>query len=278
MNADPAKDRASRDAAYNNGAAVPNSQALLAAWRERSAAFRARHPGARLDVAYGTHERQGVDFYPCGKQGAPALLLIHGGYWQIPVHTRATFAALAEGPLAHGIDVGFAGYVLAPDATLGDIVGQIRQALDLFDRILAEHGSDRARMCSAGWSAGGHLAVQTMDHRLVAGALAISGIFDLEPLRHTYINDKLGLGADEAAVLSPIRTPGAVGKPLAVAVGAKELPALIGQSRDYAAARHEAGAPVTLDLLDGHDHFTIVDELASPDGRLTARLREILGA
>lgn len=278
MSSESGSDRAARDAAYNNGAAVPNSQALLASWRERSAAFRATHPGARLDVGYGKHERQGVDFYPCGKAGAPALLLIHGGYWHIPVHTRATFAALAEGPLAHGIDVGFAGYVLAPEAKLGDIVGQVRQALDLYDRILAAHGSDRARMCSAGWSAGGHLAVSTMDHPLVAGALAISGIFDLEPLRHTYINVKLGLSADDAAVLSPIRAPGAVKKKLALAVGAKELPALIGQSRDYAAARSGTGAPVTLDVLDGHDHFTIVDKLASPDGRLTARVREILSA
>jgi acetyl esterase/lipase len=274
----PSPDRAARDAAYNNGAAVPNSQALLASWRARSAAFRANHPGARLDAAYGQHERQGVDFYPCGKPGAPALLLIHGGYWQIPVHTRATFAALAEGPLAHGIDVGFAGYVLAPEAKLGDIVGQVRRALDLFDRILAEHGSDRARVCAAGWSAGGYLAVETMDHRLVAGALAISGIFDLEPLRHTYINDKLCLDAADAVALSPMRAPGAVRKPLALAVGAKELPALIGQSRDSAAARRAAGAPVTLDVIEGHDHFTIVDELAAPGGRLTARVREILSA
>lgn len=278
MSVDPAGDRAARDAAYNNGAAVANSQALLAFWRERSAAFRAAHPGAKLDVAYGPHERQGVDFYPCGKPGAPALLLIHGGYWQIPVHTRATFAALAEGPLARGIDVGFAGYVLAPEAGLREIVGQVRSALDLFGRILTEHGSDRARVCSAGWSAGGHLAVATMDHPLVAGALAISGIFDLEPLRHTYINDKLGLNEADATALSPIRTPGAVAKPVALAVGAKELPALIDQSRAYAAARAAAGAPVTLDLLDGRDHFTIVEELAAPDGRLTARVRGLLGA
>lgn len=269
--------RAELDAAYNNGAAVANSQALLAAWRERSAAFRGSHPGAKLDVAYGPHERQGVDFYPCGKTGAPALLLIHGGYWQIPVHTRATFAALAQGPLAHGIDVGFAGYVLAPQATLASIVAQIREAIDLFGRILEAHGSDRTRVVLAGWSAGGHLAVSTLDHPLATGALAISGIFELEPLRHSYINDKLGLTETLARSLSPMRDPGAVRKPVALAVGAKELPELIRQTRDYAAARRAAGAPVVCDEFAGHDHFTIVEELAAPDGLLTAMVRALLG-
>ncbi|MFM7346138.1 MAG: alpha/beta hydrolase [Tagaea sp.] len=268
--------RAELDAAYNNGAAVANSQALLAEWRARSAAFSTAHPGAKLDAAYGSHERQGVDFYPCGKKGAPALLLIHGGYWQIPVHTRATFAALAQGPLAHGIDVGFAGYVLAPQATLAAIVTQIREAIDLFGRILEAHGSDRTRVALAGWSAGGHLAVSTLDHPLASGALAISGIFDLEPLRGSYINDKLGLTEGLARSLSPMRDPGAVRKKVALAVGAKELPELIRQSRDYAAARQAAGAPVTFAELAGRDHFTIVEELAAPDGRLTAMVRELL--
>jgi len=269
-------DRAQRDAAYNNGAAVANSQALLGVWRERSAAFRASHPGAVLDAAYGPHERQAVDFYPCGKKGAPALLLIHGGYWQIPVHTRATFAALAQGPLACGIDVGFAGYVLAPEATLREIVAQIGASLDKFGALLTAAGSDRTRVCAAGWSAGGHLAVEALGHKLVTSALAISGIFDLAPLRDTYINDKLGLDAAEAAALSPMRDPGASRKPIALAVGGEELPELIRQSRDYAAAREKTGAPVTLDVIAGRDHFTIVDEVAAPDGVITNAIVRLL--
>ncbi len=268
--------RGALDAAYNNGAAVPNSQELLAVWRARSAAFRAGHEGAVLDVAYGPHERQAVDFYPCGKTGAPALLLIHGGYWQISAHTRATFAALAQGPLTRGIDVGFAGYVLAPEASLRDIVGQIRASIDTFDGLLAKAGSDRTRICAAGWSAGGHLAVSALDHPKLTSALAISGIFDLEPLRHSYINEKLGLGAADAAALSPMSDPAASRKPVALAVGGNELPELIRQSRDYAAAREKAGAPVTLDVIAGRDHFTIVDEVAAPDGVITSRIAALL--
>jgi arylformamidase len=268
--------RGALDAAYNNGAAVPNSQELLAVWRARSAAFRDGHRGAVLDVAYGPHERQAIDFYPCGNKGAPALLLIHGGYWQIPVHTRATFAALAQGPLARGIDVGFAGYVLAPEATLRNIVGQIRKSIDMFDGLLAKAGSDRTRICAAGWSAGGHLAVAALDHPKLTSALAISGIFELEPLRHNYINDKLGLSEAEAAALSPMTDPAASRKPIALAVGGNELPELIRQSRDYAAAREKAGAPVTLDVIEGRDHFTIVDEVAAPDGVITNRIAALL--
>ena len=53
-------DRATLDAAYNNGEAVKDSADWLARWRERSAAIRAR-PDARLDIVYGQRPRARLD-------------------------------------------------------------------------------------------------------------------------------------------------------------------------------------------------------------------------
>ena len=74
-------DRAALDAGYNNSAAVADSQAWVARWRERSAAIRAE-PNARLDIAYGARPRAKLDYFPAGRTRAPLFVFIHGGYWQ----------------------------------------------------------------------------------------------------------------------------------------------------------------------------------------------------
>src|SRR5262249_12381432 len=119
-------DRATLDAAYNNSAAVVDSPDWLARWRERSAGVRAAS-GLKLDIAYGARPRTRFDYFPCGARHAPLFVFIHGGYWQR--NEKETFAFVAEGPRAHGIDVAVPGYTLAPQARLTDIVQDIRQAL-----------------------------------------------------------------------------------------------------------------------------------------------------
>ena len=108
-------DRTALDAAYNNSEAVADSPQWLARWRERSALVRAR-PAAKLDIAYGPRPRERLDYFSCGKTGAPLFVFIHGGYWQR--NDKDMFAFLADGPLAHDIDVAMVGYTLAPDLGL----------------------------------------------------------------------------------------------------------------------------------------------------------------
>ena len=57
-------------------------------------------------------------------------------------------------------------------------------------------GGDANRIVVSGWSAGGHLTAMALSHPQVKGGIGISGIYDLEPIRHSYLNVKLGL--DEA--------------------------------------------------------------------------------
>jgi arylformamidase len=168
-------DQQTLDAAYNNSAAVADSDRYLADWVRRSEALRARMPD-HLDLAYGDAPRARLDFFPVNRTGAPTLLFFHGGYWQR--NAKEGFSFVAEGPLAHGFHVAVAGYTLAPEATMDDIVCEARTALRWLHQHLSTLGGDPARLYVSGWSAGGHLAAMLMDEAPVAGGLAISGLFD----------------------------------------------------------------------------------------------------
>jgi len=255
--------QAERDAAYNNGAAVANSAALVRERNEASSVYRAAH-GGHLDLAYAEGERCKWDIYP-GAAAAPCLVFIHGGYWQM--NRREDFAVFAEGVAAQGWSVAMPGYTLAPDASLKQIVAELRTALDW----LAIHGPAHRDVVVSGWSAGGQLAALLLDHPLVRAGLAISGVYELGPLRDTYLNAKLKLTDEEVAALSPMRLP-VVQKPMVIAYGSRELPALVDDSKRFHALRAAAHAPGALLPVAGADHFTVLDALRAPDGELVKAL------
>ena len=231
--------QAERDAAYNNNTAVANSAALIERRNADSAAFRNTYP-AGLDVSYGPEPQQRFDLYPAGSAVAPCLVFIHGGYWQR--NRREDFTCYAEGVLARGWSAALPGHTLAPDATLTQIVAEISVAIDWLAVNGPAHGIAEGPIVVSGWSAGGHLAAMALDHPRVAAGLAVSGLFDLAPLRDTYLNEKLRLTDSEIWALSPHRLP-VVAKPLAISYGTAELPALVKDSDDLHSRRRAAGAP-----------------------------------
>lgn len=251
-------DRAALDAAYNNTAAVADSAQIVAGWQARSDAFRGSHSGS-LDLRYGEKPRNRIDLFDAGKD-APLLAFLHGGYWQM--RSKEVFSCLAAGPLAQGISVAMVGYTLAPDIKLEGIVAEIRAALDFLDRDLVV----------SGWSAGGHLTAMAMTHPRAKAGLAISGIYDLEPMRLCYLNDKLRLDEAEVERNSPMRLASS-GKPLVLAYGTRELPELQRQSVDYAKVCKGS----RLLPMEGDNHFTILEKLAAPDGALTQQVRTLFG-
>ncbi|GEL43248.1 hypothetical protein MEX01_38390 [Methylorubrum extorquens] len=263
-------DRAALTRAYDNSGAVRDSAALVAGWRARSAAFREGKAGQTL--AYGPGPRQAVDLYRCGAAGAPCLAFIHGGYWQR--NAREDFTCMAEGPLALGLDVALVGYTLAPEASLTQIAGEVGAALRLLRQKIGP-----PRLVVAGWSAGGHLAalMATLAADTVDAALAVSGIFDLEPIAGTALNDVLRLTDGEVAELSPIHRLAPDGPPVSVIYGGAELPELRRQSEDYHAARRALGLAGDLHVVPGADHFRVLDALIAPDGPIAREGARLAG-
>jgi acetyl esterase/lipase len=259
------------DLGLNNGTAVAGSGELVNGWEQRSAELRKRHPD-HIDLRYGPRERNRIDFLKARDQ-APTLLFIHGGYWQM--RAKEAFTMFAEGAMAHGINVALIGYTLAPEATLETIVAEIHQGIDYLAGQLPVLGADAGGIVVSGWSAGGHLTAMALSHRKVKAGMAISGIFDLEPIRHSYLNVKLKLDGPMSRRQSPMAQPGGPMKPLALVVGAAELPLLRKQTADFAGHRAKYGLPVAYEEIPGANHFTIMDEMQSPKGRITTMIRQL---
>lgn len=264
-------DQATLDLAYNNSAHVGQAKrdALILDWITRSAQVRHDH-AEHQNLPYGTGMREVIDFLHCGRSNAPTLAFIHGGYWQSS--DKDTYLFLAKGPMSKGFHFANIEYTLAPEKTMDGIVDEIRRATQWLLDNLPRLGGDASKLYVAGHSAGGHLTAIAMENPQVAGGLAISGLFDLEPIRLCYLNKKLAMDAFEARRNSPIHRLPQTSRALWITAGGGELSELQRQSVEYFASRRKAGLPVEFVPTLSHDHFSILEELALPEGYLSRTL------
>jgi arylformamidase len=136
-------DRAQLDTAYNNSAAVPERDAIVADWAARRAKVRREYAG-HLDLAYGATPRERLDLFLTAQPKAPTLAFIHGGYWQM--NDKENFALFAEGLLPLGINLAVIEYTLAPAARLDRIVSEVRRSVRWLAEHLGEYGADPNRL------------------------------------------------------------------------------------------------------------------------------------
>jgi arylformamidase len=257
-------DRAALDKSYNNSAAVPESAEMFKGWLARSKEVRAKYSGY-LDLPYGPRPRNKIDYFSAG-QGTPVLVFFHGGFWQM--RAKEDFAFLAESFLNQGISVAMVGYPLGPDASMDEIVADAHKAIQYLGTEVPKLGGDPHRIVAVGWSSGGHLATEVLDEPALRGGVAISGIYELEPLVKSYINDKLHLDVAMARRNSPILDLPKSSKQLDLFAGSAELSEMRRQSDDYAAARKAAGLPMSFEWIPNANHYTILNSMMSSDGKI----------
>lgn len=260
------------DAAFNNGAVVPELPSIRQDWLRRSEAVRAAHPD-HLDLQYGPKPRQRLDLFLAAERNAPTLAYIHGGYWQ--ANEKENYAYVCEGPLAHGVNVAVLEHTLTPHVSVSEIVTEIRQAVTWLHENLSAYGADPKRIILSGHSAGGHLTAMLLDNDFIRYGISISGLFDLQPIRFSYLNKNLQLDKMEAETNSPVRSAMVARFPILVAYGDAELPELQRQSVEF----HEAclGRKFSSELMPiaGANHFTAVESLAQPSGALARKLKDL---
>ena len=264
---------------YNNRARVPEHTEIQERWSKASQRFRAEAK-ADLDLPYGPRERNRLDLFHAraGIAGSPLVLYVHGGYWQRG--TREDNAFVARELTEAGVSVAVTSYTLCPDASIMEIVAEIRAAIRLL------WGRLRRRPVVVGHSAGGHLAAAMLatswgEHGavpvdLVRASYSISGVFDLPPLVGTSLNGALGLDAESARTASPLLWPAPPAHRISIAaVGGQESQEFIRQSLDLTAAWSDAGGKAECVIVPDTNHFTIVDELARKESAMVARIAEL---
>lgn len=260
---------------YNARAAIADHAQIFARWAEQGALTR-RLKACLLDLPYGETSSEKLDLFPTRREAAPLLVFIHGGYWRSL--DKSDFSWLAPPFVREGIAVATLNYGLAPHTPMEEMVLQTLRALAWLYRNADRFGFDPERIIVAGHSAGGHLTAMAMaalwplmgedlPADLVKGGFALSGLYDLEPLRHApFIQADLRLDRARAARLSPAWLPPATRAPLYTAVGGLESSEFKRQNRLIAerwpgTVRRDVPAPAC-------NHLTLMDEFVRSDGAL----------
>jgi arylformamidase len=263
------------DGAYDNSAAFPDVPEWRLTWQRRSEKV-AILPSAKLDLAYGPAQSQKIDVFPHTDRLATTAIFVHGGYWSR--NSKETFRFLTRGIHAAGLHAAFVGHTLAPEARMDQIVAEVRSAAEWTFEHLEDFGFAVRPLVMLGWSSGAQLAAMTMPAPHVAGAIGISGVYDLEPMRHGTINDVLRLDGAEVRRNSPaLHLPARAGR-FVVAYGQRELPAFCSQSEEFYKTWSAAGLAGSLLPLPGHHHHSVLDELYEPEGKLSRALAQFAQA
>lgn len=260
------------DKAYNNSLAVANSSEIVQSWVQSSISAKERLHGDR-DISYGDSKFQSFDFFSAGED-APIVVFLHGGFWQM--RSKDDFTFIAPPLVEASISVAMLGYRLAPHANMHDIVQDVRDGLRAIRAHMKMNNIVSQKIWLLGWSAGAHLITMVQDEACVLGGTAISGIYDLEPMRHCYINEKLRLDESTSLKNSPILLQQNAAKPLDIFVGGTELPEMQKQSIDFSAYRNSTNAKGTFKNIPEKNHYTILDELTDKNGKIFKALKSRL--
>ena len=248
---------------YLTGQRNASQPALLAAFEQESAeAVKALRPDR--EIVYGPHRRQRLDLFRAPAAKA-TIAYFHAGYWQS--RDKSQFQFLAPPLIGAGFDLAVVNYPFCPDMTLEELTEAVRDAVPAIHAFISIGRQGPGRVIAAGHSAGGHLAVelaltdwraQGATREPISGVVALSGVYDLEPLVATPLNDNLRLTMTAARAASPIlRVRGGM-PPALFAVGSLETEAFQTQNSNMCAAWRAQGNRGRALVVDGADHFSLL--------------------
>src|SRR6058998_2480842 len=277
-------DQAALDTEYDNRKKVPNHQEWLSRYAAESAGARTDFE-ARLDVPFGTHAGERLDIFPARAGGAPVHVFIHGGYWQWL--DKSDFSFVARGLQPEGAAVVVVNYALIPAVGMDELVRQCRASIAWVHRHAASFGGDPNRIYVSGHSAGGHLVAMLMSTDwkafgnlpadVIKAGCGISGLYDLEPIRLSYLNEVLKLTPEAARRHSPVHCPPPRSGPLLLPVGGLEGAEYHRQGEELAAVWRTRRLPCQTIDMAGHHHFSILAELEDPGTTLSRLLLRQMG-
>jgi arylformamidase len=278
-------EQAQIDAEYNPSLKVADPAAEMRHYVDRSRLARKTLPCA-LDVPYGPTLAETLDVFPADRPGAPVFVFLHGGYWRALSSTDFSCVALGLQPL--GITTVVVNYALCPQVSIDEIVRQARASVAWVLRHIGEHGGDASRVAIGGHSAGAHLAAMCLQARWaddyglpddpLKAALLVSGLYDLNPLRYSYLQPMIQLDDGIIRRNSPALSMRPCATPVWLAWGGAESAEFERQSRACHDSALALGNPVELSAIEGAHHFDAIHGFEHPDSALARWLARRLGA
>lgn len=260
------------DDAYNNRGYIPDADDYVDRWAEDARQFRETEAAigrARLNTAYGRHEREKFDlFHPSGRP-AGLVVFVHGGYWRL--FDRSYWSHFAQGAVARGWAVAVPSYPLCPEVRIAEITRSISTL------VAAAAGYVAGPIALTGHSAGGHLVARMLCRSAglpgevsarITHVAPISPVSDLRPLIETEMNGDFRLDEVSAAAESPALLQKNVDASVSVWVGGEERPAFLDQARWLARAWEDA----RLEVVPGRHHFNVIDMLRDPNSVIVKEL------
>jgi arylformamidase len=256
------------DAQYNPSLGLDPSDQPMLPFAARAAHTRTSLR-CELDVPYGPTLEETLDIVPAEVPNAPVFVFIHGGYWRALSSKDFSGVALGLHPL--GITTVVINYALCPFVSIDEITRQTRAATAWVLRNIARYGGDPSRVAIGGHSAGGQLTAMCLqtewkrDYGLpqnpLAGAIAFSGLYDLEPLRYSYLQPMIQLDDGIIVRNSPANMVRPCSTPLWITWGGNESTEFARQSQIYHSAWQAAGNASILQEQPGANHFTVIHGL-----------------
>ncbi|MDG2427722.1 MAG: alpha/beta hydrolase [Acidimicrobiales bacterium] len=272
-------DQTELDAEYDLRPLVPNHLEIFTRYIRDGQSTTSRQEMVR-DITYGQNPKQTLDLFPAAPRHglAPVVCFIHGGYWRNK--DKSDFHYLAPAFTRAGVHFVLINYTLAPEASMDQIVQENREAVVWLAAHAAEHGIDPKRIHVTGHSAGGHLVAMLMvtdwssfaggqlGSDVLAGGTAISGLFDLEPIRLCYLNESLHLDDEQALRNSPVGLTPTTKTPLILALGGDETSEYHRQQEALLGSWSKHDLPLSIVEMPGLNHYDVIDHLGHPGSAL----------
>ncbi len=268
---------------YNPRESVPEYPELAKRRAEQSRKARSTLK-SWLNVPYGNSPHEVLDIYPPDKPGGPVLVYIHGGYWRSG--SKDDNCNFAPTFVQRGATVVLVEYDLCPKVTVTDIVRQTRASIAWVYRNIMRYSGNPSKLYVSGHSAGGHLTAMALAHdwekeglprNLIKGAVATSGVYDLDMVMHISVNEQVRMTPEIARENSPFLHPPLPTCPVIVAVGGAEPKGWQQMSEDYFRLCKECGLDCQYLIVPGANHYTMSEHLADANSSLTQAMFKQMG-
>ena len=268
---------------YNPRVSVPEYPQLARKRSDESRKVRATHK-SWLNVSYDRSPSEVLDIYPASQPASPVFVYIHGGYWRSG--SKDDNSNFVPAFLQRGVTVVLLEYDLCPSVTVSDIVRQTRAAMAWVYRSIARHGGDPSKLYVSGHSAGGHLTAMVLAYdwekegsppNIIKGAVASSGVYDLEMVTHVSANEQIRMTPEIARENNPFLHPPLAVCPLLVTVGGAEPEGWKQMSKDYFQFCRDHGVNCEYFEIPGANHYTMSDHLGDKDSPLAQAIIKLMG-